>query len=114
MLTHLAGAYGSEALAVLDLLAADATLAARLISDLPYLRAEVIHACRGEMALTPEDVLARRTSIILEDRWRGLGVLDEVTALMAGEYGWSEAQKRERAEMYRQKILSEPRGRVEP
>ena len=64
-----------------------------LIDDLPYIRAEVVHACRSEMALTPSDVLARRTSITLEDYQRGQGVVEAVAALMAKELGWSAEQQ---------------------
>src|SRR5881227_4014940 len=81
--------YGSEALGLLKLIEDDAELGRRLIDDLPYIRAEVIYACRHEMAMTPYDVLARRTSIMLEDRQRGLGALDDVVSLMANEHNWS-------------------------
>lgn len=90
---HLGKSYGSEALAILELVKEDASLSKRLIDDLPYIRAEVIYACRYEMAMTPADVLARRTSIVLEDRQRGLGVLDEVAALMARELAWNADQQ---------------------
>lgn len=86
---HLAAAHGAEADAVLDLVARDASLAARLLPDLPYIRAEVVHAVRAELALTLEDVLARRTRIAIEDRSRGTAVADDVAALMAAELGWS-------------------------
>jgi glycerol-3-phosphate dehydrogenase len=85
--------YGSEALALLKLIEDDAELGRRLVDDLPYIRAEVIYACRQEMAMTPYDVLARRTAIMLEDRQRGLGALDDVVALMASEHNWSPEQQ---------------------
>ena len=65
----------------------------RLVEDLPYIRAEVLYACRQEMAMTPYDVLARRTSLTLEDRQRGLGVLHEVAVLMAKEHNWTPEQE---------------------
>ena len=82
----------------------DAALAALLIDDLPYIRAEVVYACRQEMAMTPYDVLGRRTSITLEDRQRGLGVLDEVAGLMAKEYSWSAEQQQSMVDAYRNAI----------
>jgi glycerol-3-phosphate dehydrogenase len=100
-LTHLGKNYGSEALRILQLVEGDATLGQLLISDLPYIRAEVLHACREEMALTPYDVLARRTSITLEDYQRGLGIVEEVAALMAQEQGWSPEQQTHMVEEYR-------------
>jgi glycerol-3-phosphate dehydrogenase len=90
---HLGKGYGSEGLAVLRLVESDPSLAEVLIDDLPYIRAEVICACRKEMAMTPCDVLARRTAITVLDRQRGTGVVDDVAALMAQELGWSPAER---------------------
>jgi len=96
--------YGSEALALLKLIEEDAELGRRLVDDLPYIRAEVIYACRHEMAMTPYDVLARRTAIILEDRQRGLGALDDVVALMASEHNWSPEQQISMSEAFRSDV----------
>jgi glycerol-3-phosphate dehydrogenase len=104
---HLGHSYGSEVSKILDLITNDPTLARRLIDDLPYIAAEVIYACRAEMAMTPEDVLARRTSIALEDRRRGLGIVDEVASLMAREHGWSLAEQKEQVRVYREAIESQ-------
>jgi len=71
------------------------------VPDLPYLYAEVVYACRAEMAMTLEDVLARRTRIILEDGARGVGVAPEVAALMARELDWSGDQTNAQVERYR-------------
>jgi glycerol-3-phosphate dehydrogenase len=101
ILGHLGRSYGSEALTVLELIENDAMLGTRLIDDLPFIRAEVVYACRQEMAMTPYDVLARRTSITIEDRQRGLGILDEVAALMAKELDWSPEQQQTVIEGYR-------------
>ena len=101
---HLGYSYGTNAQVVLDLIEGDVTLAARLINDLPYIKAEVTYACRYEMAMTPYDILARRMSIILEDRQSGLGILDEVATLMAQELNWSTAQQQSLIEAYRNTI----------
>jgi len=93
VLAHLGRSYGSEAEAILSLIDGDASLGMRLVEDLPYIRAEVLYACRQEMAMTPYDVLARRTSLTLEDRQRGLGVLHEVAVLMAKEHNWTPEQE---------------------
>jgi glycerol-3-phosphate dehydrogenase len=86
--SSLAWNYGSNALDMLDLVEADASLGARLIPDLPFIRAEVVYACRAEMAMRLEDTLARRARIELEAADRGAGVAAEVAALMAAELGW--------------------------
>jgi glycerol-3-phosphate dehydrogenase len=100
-LEHLAWSYGAAALSVLELVEDDAELGKLLIDDLPYIRAEVIHACRNEMAMTPYDVLARRTSITLEDRQRGLGIVEDVATLLAGELGYTSEQQQSMIEAYR-------------
>ena len=104
---HLADSYGSEAMALLDMREGDASLGRLLIDDLPYVHAEVVYACRNEMAMTPYDVLARRTSITLEDRQRGLGIVEEVAALMAKEHGWSAVQQEAMVDAYRRGILEQ-------
>lgn len=104
ILKHLGQAYGSEALRILQLIEGEARLGEQLIGDLPYVRAEVLHACRAEMALTPYDILARRTSITLEDTQRGLGIVEEIASLMAQELGWSPEFKQSMVGEYREAI----------
>ena len=87
--TSLAWNYGGGALDILDLVASDPALGQRLIPELPFIRAEIIYACRAEMAMRLEDTLARRARIELEASDRGAGVATEVAALMAGELDWS-------------------------
>jgi len=104
---HLGQSYGTEANTLLDMIESDKAVATRLISDLPYIRAEVLFACQYEMAMTPTDVLARRTSITLEDRQRGLGIVDEVAALMAKELNWSPAQQQPLVDTFRGVVQSQ-------
>jgi glycerol-3-phosphate dehydrogenase len=99
--------YGREALEVLRLARENPDLAGLLVPDLPYIRAEIIFACRHEMALTLTDVLARRTRITLEDRDRGTTIAPAVAAIMAAELGWSEDRVRGEVENYRQAIREE-------
>jgi glycerol-3-phosphate dehydrogenase len=98
---HLSFTFGSNASTVLDLIDEEESLRERLVPDLPYLYAEVVYACRAEMAMTLEDVLARRTRIILEDGARGVGVALEVATLMARELDWSGDQTNAQVERYR-------------
>ena len=107
VIEHLGSVYGTEVREIFQLLNADATLAARLVDDLPYIRAQVVHACRAEMALTPYDVLARRTSLILEDGQRGLGVVESVAELMASELGWSDDEQARQVDAYRCAIMTQ-------
>ncbi|HLW03369.1 MAG TPA: glycerol-3-phosphate dehydrogenase [Ktedonobacterales bacterium] len=98
---HLSLYYGSQALALLDLIEQDASLARRIVPDLPFLRAEVVHASRAEMVLTLEDMLTRRTRIAIEDHRHGVEVAADVAGLMARELGWSAKQTREQIDVYR-------------
>ncbi len=99
-IVHLGHSYGTGASTLLDLISDNPSLAERLIEDLPYLKAEVIYACRQEMAMTPYDILARRTSITLEDRDRGLGVVKDVATLMAQELHWTSDQTKTMIDAY--------------
>ncbi|MGD9311190.1 MAG: glycerol-3-phosphate dehydrogenase/oxidase, partial [Desulfosarcina sp.] len=53
-------AYGSDAIYLRNLIDADPEMGEKLHAKLPYLKAEVVWAVRSEMALTLDDVLARR------------------------------------------------------
>jgi glycerol-3-phosphate dehydrogenase len=101
IIEHLEFNYGSNARSILDLIEKEKSLSERLIPDLPYICAEVVYACRAEMAMTLEDMLARRTRIILEDGTRGAGIAPEVAAIMARELGWSGDQAHTQVEQYR-------------
>ena len=75
----------------------------------------ILLRCRHEMAMTPYDVLARRTSIMLEDRQRGLGALEDVASLMATEHNWSPEQQQLLSDAFRsavQRQLAVEQGQV--
>jgi glycerol-3-phosphate dehydrogenase len=88
--------YGSDEGAVQQLLNSHPEWADRLHDRLPYLKAEVIWAVRNEMALTVEDVLARRTRALLLDAQASIEMAPEVARLMATEMGldqsWQDEQ----------------------
>lgn len=101
---HLAFDYGSHAEIILDLIESDAALGQPILADLPYVRAEIPYVCRYEMALTLDDVLARRTRITLEDRDRGAAAALEVARLMAAALGWSDAEAAAAVDRYRSQV----------
>ena len=100
VIEHLMGSYGSEALGVLALVQADATLGQRFVPDLPYIRAEAVRAARAEMTLTLQDFLARRTRLSLEDGTRGVAAAVDAAALLGGEMGWSAAEQARQVAAY--------------
>jgi glycerol-3-phosphate dehydrogenase len=99
--THLVSTYGTRY----------GRLAEPLLPGLPYRKAEVTHAVRHEMAVSLEDVLARRTHILDQDMDQGLGMAAEVAALMGSELGWSEQEQDQQLETYRQVVMQTRRWR---
>jgi glycerol-3-phosphate dehydrogenase len=96
--------YGGQAKAILALCAGDGALAQRIVPDLPYIMAEVLYACHHEMAVTLEDVLARRLHIQTEDWSRGVEPAPAVARLMAGALGWSAHETMRQVERYHKQL----------
>ena len=95
------GNYGAEAATILRLIEADVKLSARIVPDLPYLMAEVVFACRFQMAIDLGDVLERRLHINFEDWSRGADAAPAVAQVMARELGWTERQTERQIADYR-------------
>jgi glycerol-3-phosphate dehydrogenase len=98
--THLADRFGSEAPAIAALIAGDPSLGQPLVEGLPYLRAEVVHAARAEMARTVDDVLARRTRARLQARDASAAAARDVAALLQQELGWSDTERQRQVDAY--------------
>ncbi len=92
--------YGRNALDILDLVEADSTLGQRVIPDLPFIRAEIVYACRAEMAMRLDDAIARRVRIELEASDRGVDVATAMARLMASELGWTPDEAQAEADNY--------------
>jgi glycerol-3-phosphate dehydrogenase len=101
---HLGHFYGSGANTILDMIEHDRSLGQLLIADLPYIQAEALYAMRYEMAMTPADILSRRTSIVLEDHQRGLGIVDTIAEMMAKELNWTPTTRDRLVRAYREKV----------
>ena len=65
-------------------------LGERLVSGLPYVGAEVVHAVEAELACTLADVMIRRLHVAFEMRDQGRAVAPRVAALMAPLLGWTD------------------------
>jgi glycerol-3-phosphate dehydrogenase len=107
---NLAERYGSDGREVATLERSDPELAKPLIAELPYSRAEVVYAARAEMARTVDDVLSRRTRARLLARDASAVAAEDVAALMAGELGWSDDERREQVARYRALVDEERRA----
>ena len=101
---HLAVKFGVRATALLELVGQDSELGRPIVAGFAPIRAEVIYSAREEMAITIEDVLARRTGLQLLD-WRAAREAAAVTgSLMARELGWGAERTRSEVENYQDKI----------
>ncbi|HEY7617729.1 MAG TPA: glycerol-3-phosphate dehydrogenase/oxidase [Terriglobales bacterium] len=91
--------YGSDAVAIQNLIRDDPRLAERLHPALRYCAAEVVWACRVEMARTVEDVLARRTRALFLNAQAALEMAPRTAGIMARELnhdqGWQASQVEE-------------------
>lgn len=92
---HLAP-YGSDAMGILKSSDVNPETKKQLHSKFPYTEAEVIWAVRNEMALTVEDVLARRLRLLFLDAEAAIDAAPRVAQLMRKELGkdkeWEEEQ----------------------
>jgi glycerol-3-phosphate dehydrogenase len=86
---HLAP-YGSDAVAIQEMIRNHPERGQPLHKALPYVEAEVIWAARWEMARTVEDVLSRRTRALLLNARAAIEMAPRVARLLAGELGQGE------------------------
>lgn len=104
---HLVGRYGSEAATVISMVKREPALGEPLVPGLPYLRAEARYAVESEMALTLDDVLARRTRARLLARDASAEAAESVAEVIAGPLGWSPEEQRLHVEEYRSSVAAE-------
>ena len=78
-----------------------------VIEGLPYLGAEIVYAARAEMAMSLDDVLARRTRAVLIDARHSAAAAGAVAELLAPELGWSPEQAAEQAATFAGAALAE-------
>jgi glycerol-3-phosphate dehydrogenase len=102
--SHLAGKYGVCAPEVMKLTETQPELARPIVEGLAPIRAEVVFAARDELAVSIEDVLARRIGLQLYG-WRdAIRAAPAVAELLARELDWSENAKLQAIPEYVAKI----------
>lgn len=104
---HLLNRYGSLISEVLDLITEDKKLAQFLDPSLPYLKAEIVYAVTHEGAMTVDDVISRRTRLAFEAPHAGIGLVDDVAALIGPYLGWGAKEKKSSIAEYREQVESE-------
>jgi len=101
---RLAQKFGSGAGKVALLMQADPELRRRIVSGAAAIRAEIVHAIWQEMAVTLEDVLARRLGLEYFSWELAVEAAPVVASYLARELDWSEAQKSDAVSGYVGKI----------
>ena len=88
----------------------NATLAERIHPQYPYTKAELMYSIQHEMAITVEDILARRTRLLFLDAAAAIAVAQPVAEMMAKELGkdvqWIEQQVLQFKTLAKQYLLS--------
>ena len=92
--------YGSDAVALRDLMRDRPDLSEPLDDRLPIRAAQVVWGARHEMARSVEDILARRTRSILLNAQASIDIAPEVARLMAEERGLDDAWQREQVDAF--------------
>jgi glycerol-3-phosphate dehydrogenase len=97
---HLSAKFGTAAPNILNLAKADPSLGERIVLQHPLTRAEVTYVVREELAVTIEDVLARRTGVQFYSWRNARESAAGVAAILGKELGWSADQIKSAADAY--------------
>jgi glycerol-3-phosphate dehydrogenase len=109
----LVGRYGTEAAAVANLRRREPALGAPLAAGVPVLAAEVVYQARREMAVSVEDVLARRTRLLQTAPVQAVDSAATVAQLLGDELGW-DAEERERQVLAVRDLAARTRQAITP
>ncbi len=102
--------YGSASISVAELAQSATELASPLHDDLPILGAEVVYACRAEMATTLVDWMFGRSRLSLLAEDGGMKAIDRVAKLMEAERGWDSAERMRQHEIWEATLDRERAG----
>lgn len=83
--------YGSDEPKILQLIEKEPALGEKLSEKFGYTLAEVVWAVREEMAITLEDVLARRVRLLFVDAREAIAAAPKAAAIMARELAADQA-----------------------
>ena len=95
--------YGEGYRTIQDFISEDATLAEPITPSLPFTKAELLYACWGEMAMTLDDILWRRTRI----GWtlgQGLDIASQIAQFLGEKNNWNQARITAEVEAYHEHI----------
>jgi glycerol-3-phosphate dehydrogenase len=100
--TDLLSFYGSDAAAIQDLANQSKDYAQKIHPSFPYLQAATIWAVRNEMALSVEDILARRTRMLFLDARAAIEAAPAVAAILSKEMGKDEQWAKQQVDSFTQ------------
>ena len=93
--------FGSDEKEILNLIEENPDLASPIINSFPHTRAEVVWIVRNEMAITVEDVLARRTRMLFLDAQKAVQAAKEVAHIMEIELNKNSEWSRDQVENFK-------------
>lgn len=100
---RISGRYGGDATAIAKFIAGDRALAEPISESSAFLKAEVLYAFWGEMAMTLDDLLWRRLRIGFGPG-QGLDVAPKIARFLGERGHWNEARIASEVEAYSQRI----------
>ena len=106
-ISHLLNRHGSLISEILELVEEQPKLSAKLDSQLPYIKAEIVYAASHEGARSVDDVISRRTRLSFEAANHALHLAEDVAALIAPILGWSAKDRKESIAQYRELVERE-------
>ncbi len=107
---HLAEKFGSASFRVMDIAKQDARYGAAIVPGMPQIQAEIVYCVRQEMALTIEDMLARRLGLQLFSWQASIQAAPLVGSVMAELLGWTADETTHAVEQYVQNITRKMTG----
>ena len=99
--------YGTHIAELLEMIAADDSLASPLPGAPAYIEAEVVYAASHEGALHLDDVLERRLRVSFESWDSGLAAAPVVAARMQHQLGWDDAHREQELDAYVRRVEAE-------
>jgi glycerol-3-phosphate dehydrogenase len=101
---HLSKKFGTNSAKVLDLIALDPQLGKPIVEGQAPIQAEIVYGIRNEMAMSVEDILARRIGLQFYSWSVAARAAPVVGAYLARELGWTPDQELKAVEEYVKKI----------
>ncbi len=100
---HIYQQYGKGAIKILEIIKKDEVLKERIIDENNFIKAEIVYSLKYELTPHLIDVFLRRTEMSLWIRYKlAMKAVAVVAEIMAKEYSWSENEKNNEIETYKE------------